>query len=84
MIDRYQLQEKLGEGGAGSVFKAWDKKLQRFVAVKSLLPPEERQTAGAGENLAAEAAALSALQHPNIVAVYDLDTDGPEPFEVME
>ncbi len=84
MIDRYQLQEKLGEGGAGSVFKAWDKKLQRFVAVKSLLPPEERQTAGAGENLAAEAAALSALQHPNIVAVYDLDTDGPEPFVVME
>jgi hypothetical protein len=84
MIDRYQIQEKLGEGGAGSVHKAWDKKLQRFVAVKSLLPPGERQTAGAGENLAVEAAALSALQHPNIVSVYDLDTDGPEPFVVME
>jgi|GEM_PF-839904 len=84
MIDRYKILEQLGEGGAGSVHKAWDTKLQRNVAVKVLLPPGARQTAGAGENLTAEAAALSALQHPNIVAVYDLDTDGPEPFVVME
>src|SRR5436190_20962559 len=84
MIDRYQIQEKLGEGGAGSVHKAWDKKLQRFVAVKILLPPAERQATGVGDNLAAEAGALSALQHPNIVSIYDLDTDGPEPFVVME
>src|SRR5688572_12209847 len=84
MIDRYKILEQLGEGGAGSVHKAWDTKLQRNVAVKVLLPPEARQGAGAGENLTAEAAALSALQHPNIVAVYDLDTDGPEPFVVME
>lgn len=83
MIDRYKILEQLGEGGSGSVFKAWDTKLQRHVAVKSLLPPDQREAA-AGSNLAAEAAALSALQHPNIVAVYDLDTDGPEPFVVME
>jgi eukaryotic-like serine/threonine-protein kinase len=84
MIDRYKILEQLGEGGAGSVYKAWDTKLQRHVAVKSLLPPARRTTAGAGENLSSEASALSALQHPNIVAVYDLDTDGPEPFVVME
>lgn len=84
MVVRYQITEQLGEGGAGSVFKAWDTKLQRYVALKKLLPPEQRQAVGAGENLSAEAAALSALQHPHIVAVYDLDTDGPEQFVVME
>lgn len=84
MIDRYKILEQLGEGGAGSVYKAWDKKLQRFVAIKRLLPPGQRQSEGVGDNLAAEAAALSALQHPNIVSVYDLDTDGEEPFVVME
>lgn len=84
MIERYQITEQLGEGGAGSVFKAWDTKLQRYVAIKKLLPPEQRQAAGAGGDLSAEAAALSALQHPHIVAVYDLDTDGPEQFVVME
>ena len=84
MIERYKILEQLGEGGSGSVHKAWDTKLQRHVAVKVLLAAADRETHGAGANLAAEAAALSALQHPNIVAVYDLDTDGPEPFVVME
>jgi len=84
MIERYQILEQLGEGGAGSVFKAWDTKLQRYVAIKKLLPPEQRLAAGAGDNLAAEAAALSSLHHPYIVAVYDLDTDGQEQFVVME
>ena len=84
MIERYQITEQLGAGGAGSVYKAWDTKLQRYVALKKLLPPEQRQAAGAGDNLAAEAAALSALQHPHIVAVHDLDTDGAEQFVVME
>src|SRR6188508_1422206 len=84
MIDRYKILEQLGEGGAGSVHKAWDTKLQRYVAVKLLLPPSQQQSAGVGENLAAEAAALSALQHPNIVSVFDLDTDGDEQFVVME
>jgi serine/threonine protein kinase len=84
MIDRYKILESLGEGGAGTVKKAWDKKLQRYVALKLLLPPEQREQGGAGTDLEAEAAALSALQHPNIVSVYDLDTDGEEPFVVME
>jgi hypothetical protein len=84
MIERYKILEQLGEGGTGSVHKAWDAKLQRHVAIKVLLSAGERGTQGAGEDLTAEAAALSALQHPNIVAVYDLDTDGPEPFVVME
>ncbi len=84
MSDRYKFLEKLGEGGAGSVHKAWDQKLKRYVAVKVLLAANVRKAAGVGTDLATEAAALSSLQHPNIVAVYDFDTDGPEPFVVME
>ena len=84
MTDRYKIIEQLGEGGTGSVHKAWDRKLQRYVAVKILLPAAARQTAATGDSLAAEAAALSALQHPNIISVFDLDTDGEEPFVVME
>ncbi len=84
MLDRYQITEQLGEGGAGSVFKAWDLKLKRYVALKHLLPPEQRADSGPGLNLIDEAAALSSLQHPHIVSIYDLDTDGSDPFVVME
>ncbi len=84
MLDRYQITQQLGEGGAGSVYKAWDQKLKRYVALKHLLPPDQREASAPGIDLAAEAAALSALQNPHIVSVYDFDTDGPEPFVVME
>ena len=83
MTERYQILEQLGEGGAGSVYKAWDGKLQRHVAIKFLLPPSQR-TAEQGTDLAREAAAIAGLQHPNVVSVYDLDTDGVEPMVVME
>lgn len=74
---RYDVLERLGEGGAGAVFKAWDKRLQRHVAFKRLLPPEERAADGVGTDLYKEAAALSALQHPNVVSVFDLaEIDG--------
>ena len=81
---RYDLLEKLGEGGAGSVYKAWDKRLQRYVAIKRLHPADQREGEGVGTNLVKEAAALSSLQHPNIVSVYDLDAIDGEPCVVME
>ena len=84
MATRYDILEQLGEGGAGAVFKAWDKRLQRYVAIKRLHPPETREGDGVGTDLVKEAAALSSLQHPNIVSVYDLDELDGEPCVVME
>lgn len=70
---RYEFLEHLGQGGAGTVYKAWDSKLQRAVAIKKLLPPEKRGGEGVGTDLLKEASALSALQHPNVVSVYDVE-----------
>ena len=84
LTDRYQIIQQLGEGGAGSVYKAWDQKLKRYVALKFLLPEGQRETNAPGVDLAAEAAALSSLQHPHVVGIFDFDTDGAEPFVVME
>ena len=84
MSSRYEILEPLGEGGAGAVFKAWDHRLQRPVAIKRLLPPEQREGEGVGTDLLKEAGALSSLQHPNIVSVYDLDEMDGEPVVVME
>lgn len=68
----------------GAVYKAWDAKLQRHVAVKRLLPPEQRTAEGAGTDLMKEASALSALQHPNVVGVYDVEKIDGQLCVVME
>jgi tRNA A-37 threonylcarbamoyl transferase component Bud32 len=81
---RYEFLGKLGEGGAGAVYKAWDHKLQRHVAVKKLLPPEERTADGVGTDLVKEAAALSAFQHPNVVAIHDLEQIDGQWCVIME
>jgi serine/threonine protein kinase len=84
MNTRYEILNQLGEGGEGSVWKAWDTRLQRFVAIKKLLPPSLREVPDAGD-IFAEASALSALQHPNIVSVYDVENDDDSgPYVVME
>jgi len=84
MSSRYDILERLGEGGAGAVFKAWDRRLERYVAIKRLLPPDQREGQAMGTDLRKEAGALSSLQHPNIVSVYDLDDLNGEPIVVME
>ena len=84
MSSRYDILEPLGEGGGGAVFKAWDRRLERYVAIKRLLPPDQRDGPGMGTDLRKEAGALSSLQHPNIVSVYDLDDLNGEPIVVME
>lgn len=85
MSGRYKILEQLGAGGVGAVFKAYDTQLNRYVAIKRLLTKDEVDThTDRTDTLIKEAGSLAALQHPNIVSVYDLANDEEGFFIVME
>ncbi len=87
---RYTIEGKIGQGGAGAVYKAEDTFLGRPVAIKKLhiaaKPTKGNITSGTAtrETLLREAATLSSIQHPNIVTLYDVGQDEDGPFVVME
>ncbi|MCX6638089.1 MAG: protein kinase, partial [Acidobacteria bacterium] len=79
----YEIVEKLGEGGMGVVYKARDTHLDRYVAIK-VLPPEKVADPGRKARFVQEAKSASALNHPNIVTVHDIASDGGTDFIAME
>ena len=82
-IGPYRIVARVGAGGMGEVFKAWDPRLERDVAIK-LLHPEMAADPDRQKRLLAEGRAASALNHPNILRVYDADVDGSSYYLVSE
>lgn len=83
-VGRWHILRRLGKGAMGLVYEAHDPELDRRVAVKVLhsIPPEAEQARRI--RLRREAQAMARVKHPNLVEVYDVSPDAPQPFVVME
>ncbi|WP_158791617.1 serine/threonine-protein kinase [Granulicella sp. L60] len=78
----YEILGRLGGGGMGLVFRAWDERLHREVAIKLL--HDDFKMPGMRERFLQEARAASALNHPNICTIFDIGEQGGDPYLVME
>ena len=76
-MDRFRLEERIGSGGMGTVYRAFDERLQRYVAVKEVM-------VGAPERVVREAQAAARLNHPGIVALFEFGVDGHRALLVSE
>lgn len=82
-IGRYRPLAKLGHGGMGIVFEAWDERLNRRVALK-LIQFERADSTNALTRFRTEARAIASIQHPSVVTVYDHDFEGDYWYIAME
>jgi serine/threonine protein kinase/tetratricopeptide (TPR) repeat protein len=79
-LGRYQLNEQIGRGGSGRVYKAYDRHLGRMVAIKQLVSVDS----GDIERFLREAKTIAQLRHPNIVMVHDIGQENGTVFFVMD
>jgi eukaryotic-like serine/threonine-protein kinase len=80
---RYEIRSQLGVGGMGEVYLAEDTRLKRFVALK-FLPLEVASDQKRMQRFNQEAHAVSALNHPNIITIYEIEQDAPVPYITTE
>jgi serine/threonine protein kinase len=86
MEERYEIRGKIGQGGLGAVYKGYDTRMNREVAIKRISVSNEDPALleESTRQLIKEAGALASLQHPHIVTVYDVGSDDEGPYVVME
>src|SRR5256714_6120887 len=82
-LGRYEIRAKIGEGGMGEVYLAQDMKLDRKVALK-ILPAEIAGDRNRMNRFVQEAKAASALNHPNIITIHEIDQTDSAHFIAME
>src|SRR5262249_23495777 len=80
-LARFVLLTELGKGGMGIVYRAWDDRMRRVVAIKTLLPGALADPDAPGR-FRREAQALARLRHPNVVAVHEVGDAGTFPYLV--
>jgi DNA-binding NarL/FixJ family response regulator/tRNA A-37 threonylcarbamoyl transferase component Bud32 len=79
--ERYEVQELIGEGATAAVYRGLDTRLQRTVAVKIMLPYVDKTTR---QRFQREALSAARLNHPNIMAIYDVGEEDNQPYLVIE
>jgi serine/threonine protein kinase len=83
ILGQYQIIEVIGSGGMATVYKAYQSGLDRYVAIK-VLPAQHALTPGFKERFILEAKAVAQLSHPNILPIYDVNTEGDLSYFVMK
>lgn len=86
MEDRYEIKGRIGQGGLGSVYRGFDNRMNREVAIKRISHTSEDADMRdeSTKQLIREAGALASLQHPHIVTIYDVGEDEEGPYVIME
>ncbi len=86
MEERYEIRGKIGQGGLGAVYRGYDTRMNREVAIKriSVAQDDPALMEESTRQLIKEAGALASLQHPHIVTIYDVGSDEDGPYVVME
>jgi len=83
VVKRYELGDLIGRGGMGEVYRAWDPRLRRDVAIK-FLAPELASDEKVRKRFEREATSAARIAHPNVVTIFDTDQLHDHPFIVME